>query len=241
VRRFMRKMKEQSEGTQVSEADLSGDPWDGCEDLMEEDRVEWFMDFFRRRDARRPERPEDLVTRALAADRLSSRLMARLEAIVREPIHLLDPLLADVGWSRKGSSAVSSPSNSPRSMKYLRMCRMVDEGAEDTAMSTAILSSTVSLASFSSSGSPCGSSASLCLGSCSPARTQGSHSAGKASDTWEMDFIVASTVDEVRRRLKEGQATQDIFQLLTDCRRQLIACQVKRQGGSPASSTWRRL
>lgn len=267
VRRFMRQaMRHRTEGgASLGEAYLTGDPWSTCEDLAEEDHVEWFMDFFRRRDAARPERPEDLVTRALARDKPPTRYRRRLEAIVREPIHLLDPVLLEDA-SRRSTSIPGSPytseSASPRRRSSLdasfvteRSCAVLDgtDDATGSTMSPGGRCSTFSLASFASSESASESRASFWLSSSPPPSSVGisevettsnspTHRSGgphpkKASDAWEMEFIVQCALDEVWRRLKEGHETQDISQLLIDTRRHLVTYQVRRQRGLAARSS----
>lgn len=237
VKRYLRRhslLNEGAGGPVVTIAALNGNPWDDCEDILQEDLVEWCMDSFRRRDAARPERPEELVTKALAESKPPRWLQTRLEAIVREPIHLLDPLLLDAGKVKTGSSAASDVST-PRSLQRSRSFHL-PSAMEDLAAGPG---TALSLASVESSGSASESRRSLWPGSSSqcslglseietatssPARRPGRG----GPEHWELEFVVRSAVDEVWRRLREGRQTQDIFQLLTDTRKHLIICQVKR-------------
>lgn len=248
VRRFVRQSLRRQGQCRAQEADLTGDPWAGCEDLAVEDQVEWYMDFFRRRDAARPERPEDLVTRALAANKPSSRFKTRLEAIVREPVHYLDPVMLERQCRKSGSSAASdgsSPRTPLRSVQLPRNRSRLSGNADDTpssfcaaAVHTPGAGSALSLASVESSAS--GSGAGLWLESSPLPSSPGLSEIDTTSSSpsrrvlpggavdWELEFTAQSAVEEVWRRLKQGRQTQDIFKLLTDTRRHLISCQVQR-------------
>uniref|UniRef100_A0A7S2CW16 Uncharacterized protein n=1 Tax=Alexandrium andersonii TaxID=327968 RepID=A0A7S2CW16_9DINO len=192
VRRFMRHARRsQTEGARVSEGYLAGDPWSGSEDIEVEDHVEWFMDFFRRRDAVRPERPEDLVTKALAADKPRSRYRKRLEVIVREPIQLLDPFLLEDGKRKSGASferggllpcfenlesdGLASPQPSLLTLGTERSCPRpdsLDESGASTMMPAGACSA-FSLASFASSETASESRASLWLNNSPPPSSLG--------------------------------------------------------------------
>lgn len=238
----------QSECAKVNDAYLTGDPWYMCEDLLLEDHVEWFMDFLRERDAARPERPEDFVNRVRAENKPRTRLLRRLEAIVREPIYLLDPLLSEEASKRKPPPSYDSETSSPRSPQHARKDFLFSD-LETTEGSTASpgLGSVLSLASFRSSESVFDSRASLWLGSSPPPSSPGiseletapssptrrctGQSSANAAETWEMEFVAQCAIDEVWTRLKDGGQAQDICQILSDTRKHLVTCQVRRQRG----------
>jgi len=62
---------------------------------------------------------------------------------------------------------------------------------------------------------------------------------GRALPTWELEFVVRVTVDEVWRSARDPrgvQAVREAARLLRDTRRHLVSCQVRRQRGLVARS-----
>jgi len=219
VRRYMRQLQQQQQQRQSE--DLSSDPWASCEDIALEDHAQWFLDFFRRRDAVRAEQTEQIVARALVAEKPSARLMRRLEAILREPIHLLDPALLEskVQFERSLSHRSWGPGGEDGGW----------EGQEaPSALSALIPSSALSALSLSSSESSRPSLHSGWSELETAASTPGRRGAGIC---WELEFAARGAAEEVWSRLCKGCSPQELSIVLADARKHLVSCQVRRLRG----------
>lgn len=200
---------------------LEGDPWEGCDDIAEEDAIEWFSDFFARRDVgrrgRREATQEAVVAKAIASDQPCANLKHRLKKLVLEPV----TLLADE------ASLLPLPEAQPPDKACCKEGAGAGQSDRDLSrMSTASCCSRGGNAPGSAPSTPGRSSVNAAATLDVVAQPAPDCAVPSGTDK-DVQFRALCAVDEVWLRLGQGDK-QALVGLLKETRRHVITTQVHK-------------
>jgi len=190
---------------------LEGDPWADCDDIAEEDAIEWFSDFFARRDAGRRGTPEAVVAKAMASEQPCASLKHRLKKLVLEPVTLLaeEANLLPLPETRCKEGAGAGQSDRDLSRMSTASCCSRGGNAAGSAPSTPRRSTENAAAAPVVAAQPALDCA-----------------ASRGTDK-DVQFRALCVVDEVWLRLGQDDK-RALLDLLKDTRRQIITTQVQK-------------
>jgi hypothetical protein len=196
---------------------LEGDPWAGCDDIAEEDAIEWFSDFFAQRDAGRRGTQAAVLAKAITSDQPCVSLKHRLKKLVLEPVTLL----------AEEADLLPLPETRPSAQACCKEGAGAGQSDRDLSrMSTASCCSRGGNAPGSAPSTPGRSTENATATLDVVAQAVPDWAAPSGTDK-DVQFRALCAVDEVWLRLGQGDK-QALLDLLKETRRHIITTQVQK-------------